>query len=171
VGIAAADTAMILHTSGTTGNPKPVYYRHDRLAMRAAVNARLQQFDPDAVFATASPFHYIAGIGNLAVAIAAGTAVVLMPRFSVDNWRALADLGVTHALAVPTMIELLLRDGALALPSLLILQYCAAPIHPETLRLAMAALPDVGFWGSMSNRRQSDDRLDAAGPPGRGERQ
>jgi acyl-CoA synthetase (AMP-forming)/AMP-acid ligase II len=142
---AAGDMAMILHTSGTTGNPKPVYYRHDRLARRVAVNAPLQQFGPDAVFATASPFHHIAGIGNLAVAIAAGTAVVLMPRFSVDNWRALADVGVTHVLAVPTMIELLLREGALALPSLRFLQYGAAPIHPETLRLAMAALPDVDF--------------------------
>jgi acyl-CoA synthetase (AMP-forming)/AMP-acid ligase II len=140
-----ADPAMVLHTSGTTGNPKPVYYRNDRLATRVAVNARLQQFDSDAIFATASPFHHIAGIGNIAVAVGAGTSVVSMPRFSVEDWRALAGFGVTHALAVPTMIELLLRERALALPSLRLLQYGAAPIHPETLRRAMAALPGVDF--------------------------
>jgi acyl-CoA synthetase (AMP-forming)/AMP-acid ligase II len=136
---------MILHTSGTTGSPKAVYYRHARLVRRVDVNARLQQFERGSVFATASPFHHIAGIGNIAVALGAGASVVSMPKFSVDNWRALADVGVTHALAVPTMVELLLREQALALPSLHVLQYGAAPIHPDTLRRAMAALPGVDF--------------------------
>lgn len=141
----STDAAMILHTSGTTGSPKPVSYRHGPLARRVQVNARLQQFDHGAVFATASPFHHIAGIGNIAVALGAGACVVTMPRFSVETWRALADVGVTHALAVPTMVEMLLREDALALPSLRVLQYGAAPIHPDTLRRAMAALPGIDF--------------------------
>jgi acyl-CoA synthetase (AMP-forming)/AMP-acid ligase II len=140
-----SDTAMILHTSGTTGVPKPVHYRHDRLATRVAVNAQLQQLGPGAVFATASPFHHIAGIGNIAVALSAGATARSMPQFSVESWRALAEARVTHVLAVPTMLELLLRENALALPGLRVLQYGAAPIHPDTLSKAMAALPGVDF--------------------------
>jgi acyl-CoA synthetase (AMP-forming)/AMP-acid ligase II len=140
-----ADPAVILHTSGTTGAPKAVYYRHDRLARRVIVNAALQQFDHTSVFATASPFHHIAGIGNILVALGAGATVVAFPKFSVEAWRSLAGYRVTHALAVPTMVEMLLREDALAVPTLRVLQYGAAPIHPDTLRRAMAALPGVDF--------------------------
>ena len=66
------DTAVVLHTSGTTGHPKAVRYRHDRLARRCRLNATLQQLGPGSVFATASPFHHIAGLGNIMVALAAG---------------------------------------------------------------------------------------------------
>jgi acyl-CoA synthetase (AMP-forming)/AMP-acid ligase II len=140
-----SDPAVILHTSGTTGAPKPVYYRHGRLARRVVVNAGLQQFRAGSVFATGSPFHHIAGLGNILVALGAGATVVSLPKFSVDAWRSLADYGVTHALAVPTMIEMLLREDALTVPTLQLLQYGAAPIHPETLRRAMEALPGVDF--------------------------
>src|SRR6266536_2935812 len=56
-----SDPAVILHTSGTTGAPKAVYYRHDRLGRRVIVTAALQQFDHSSVFATAAPLHHIAG--------------------------------------------------------------------------------------------------------------
>jgi acyl-CoA synthetase (AMP-forming)/AMP-acid ligase II len=140
-----SDPAVILHTSGTTGAPKAVRYRHDRLARRVIVNAGLQQFERGSVFATASPFHHIAGLGNILVALGAGGTVVAFPKFSVEGWRALTDYGVTHALAVPTMIEMLLREDALPLATLRVLQYGASPIHPETLRRAMEALPGVDF--------------------------
>ena len=139
------DTAVVLHTSGTTGQPKAVCYRHDRLARRCRVNATLQQLGPGSVFATASPFHHIAGLGNIMVALAAGATSVAVPRFTVAAWRELEPLGVTHALAVPTMVEMLLRQGALPLRTLRVMQYGASPIHPDTLRTAMAQLPGAGF--------------------------
>jgi acyl-CoA synthetase (AMP-forming)/AMP-acid ligase II len=43
------------------------------------------------------------------------------------------------------MVEMLLREGALALSTLRVMQYGASPIHPETLRSAMAQLPGVDF--------------------------
>ena len=139
------DTAVVLHTSGTTGHPQAVHYRHDRLARRCRLNAMLQQLRPGSVFATASPFHHIAGLGNIMVALAAGATTVAVPRFTVEAWRELESLGVTHALAVPTMVEMLLRQGALPLRTLQIMQYGASPIHPDTLRMAMAELPGAGF--------------------------
>ena len=139
------DPAVVLHTSGTTGHPKAVSCRHDRLARRSRLNASLQQLRPGCVFATASPFHHIAGLGNIMVALAAGATTVTVPRFTVAAWRGLEELGVTHALAVPTMVEMLLRQGALPLRTLRIMQYGASPIHPDTLRTAMAQLPGVDF--------------------------
>ena len=77
-------TAFVLHTSGTTGVPKAVPYRQDRLAQRTRVNAALCSLGPGGVYATASPFHHIAGFGNHAVALAAGAALAPLPRFTVD---------------------------------------------------------------------------------------
>ncbi len=165
------DTAVVLHTSGTTGHPKAVCYRHDRLARRGRLNARLQQLRPGSVFATASPFHHIAGLGNIMVALAAGATTVAVPRFTVAAWRELEPLGVTHALAVPTMVEMLLRQGALPLRTLRVMQYGASPIHPDTLRTAMAQLPGAGFLTLYGQTEGSpitwlspeDHRLAAAG--------
>ena len=165
------DTAVVLHTSGTTGRPKAVRYRHDRLARRCRLNAALQQLRPGSVFATASPFHHIAGLGNIMVALAAGATTVAVPRFTVAAWRGLEPLRVTHALAVPTMVEMLLREGALPLHTLRVMQYGASPIHPDTLHAAMGQLPGAGFLtlygqteGSpISWLAPADHRLAAAG--------
>lgn len=139
------DTAFVLHTSGTTGQPKAVAYRQDRLAIRTAVNARLCALHLGAVYATASPFHHIAGLGNYAVALAGGVTLAPLPRFTVESWKALSDRHVTHALTVPTVLEMLLEAGALGLPHLEVLQYGASPIHPDTLRRALEAVPDVAL--------------------------
>jgi acyl-CoA synthetase (AMP-forming)/AMP-acid ligase II len=140
-----ASTAAILHTSGTTGMPKPVVIRQDRLALRVRANAALMQLGPGDTYASASPFQHIAGLGMFAVALGAGAAVACFPRFSVDGWLRLAGLGVTHALLVPTMIETLLDEGALEMDTLRLLQYGAAPIHPDTLRRMMQTLPGTRF--------------------------
>jgi acyl-CoA synthetase (AMP-forming)/AMP-acid ligase II len=137
------EPAFVLHTSGTTGSPKGVAYRQGVLARRTAVNAALCNLEPGCVYATASPFHHISGFGNYAVALAAGAAVVPLARFTVEAWRSLADLGVTNALAVPTVLEILLEAGALPLPDLRTLQYGGAPIHPETLQRVLAVAPDL----------------------------
>lgn len=134
---------FFLHTSGTTGTPKAVPYAQGRLAHRVRVNAALCALGPGAVYATASPFHHIAGFGNYAVALAAGAALVPLARFTVDTWTGLVDVGVTNALTVPTVLEILLDADALAIPTLRVLQYGASPIHPDTLRRTLAVVPDV----------------------------
>jgi acyl-CoA synthetase (AMP-forming)/AMP-acid ligase II len=139
------DLATILHTSGTTGLPKPIRMRQRMLAQRAIVNSALLRLDPSSVYASASPFHHIAGWGNVAVALGAGATIVSFPRFTVEGWRALGEVSVTHGLLVPTMIDMLLDQEALRLDTLRVLQYGAAPIHPDTLRRAMGVLPGVAF--------------------------
>ena len=138
-------TAFILHTSGTSGVPKAAWARQDRMAARARVNTGLVELGPATVYTTASPFHHIAGLGMLAVALASGSAVACFPEFSMPAWQGLGALGVTHALVVPTMVEMLLEAGALDIGTLQLLMYGGAPMHPETLRRSLAALPKVRF--------------------------
>ncbi len=165
------ETAVVLHTSGTTGHPKAVPYRHDQLVRRCRLNATLQRLGPGSVFATASPFHHVAGLGNIMVALTAGATTVCVPRFTVQAWRELEPLGVTHALAVPTMVEMLLRQGVFPLRTLRVMQYGASPIHPDTLRTAIGQLPSAGFLTLYGQTEGSpitwlspeDHRLAAAG--------
>jgi acyl-CoA synthetase (AMP-forming)/AMP-acid ligase II len=162
---------VILHTSGTTGSPRPVPYRQDRFALRVGVHAPLCELTTGRRFASASPFHHIAGFGNHAVALASGASVIPFPRFTTDAWRGLAAVGATHVLVVPTVLEMLLEEDALDLPTLQTLQYGAAPIHPETLARTMAALPDVRLVNLFGQTEGSpitcltanDHRLAAAG--------
>ena len=74
-----------------------------------------------------------------------GVAIIPQDWFSVDNWRRAGRLGVTCAMLVPTMIDMLLAEGALgdAVPA--VLQYGAMPIHLDTMRAAMRALPRTRF--------------------------
>lgn len=135
--------SFVLHTSGTTGVPKAVPYRQGRLAERTRLNTGLCGLGPGCVYASASPVHHIAGFGNHAVALAAGATLAPVPRFTVEAWTALADLHVTHALTVPTMLEILLDAGVLPLPELRTLQYGGSPIHPIALQRLLATVPGV----------------------------
>lgn len=169
-----ARPAAILHTSGTTGTPKAVAYRQDRLAARTRVNAQLVMLGPGSTYASASPFHHIAGIGMLFVAVASGATLLSMPRFDVETWDRLAVGGATHVLIVPTMMEILLDAGHFSLPGLRVLQYGASSIHPDTLARAMTAMPDVKFvnifgqteGSPISCLTPSDHVLAASGRPG-----
>ncbi|SNQ47174.1 Acyl-CoA synthetase, long-chain fatty acid:CoA ligase (fragment) [Frankia canadensis] len=98
---------------------------------------------PGDVFVSVAGFHHIAGAGNLAVALGAGSAIVAFGWFTVSAWRELDGLGITHALMIPPMIEMLLAADALPLPGLRTLTYGGSPIRPQTLARTVDVLPDV----------------------------
>ncbi len=137
------EPAAILHTSGTSGQPKPVPYPQGRLALRTGVNAGLLGLGPGSIYATASPFHHIAGLGMLFVALGSGAALCPLPRFTADSWAEVIGRGTTHALLVPSMVEQLLDQDRLVRGELRCLQYGASRIDPGTLRRLLAALPGL----------------------------
>jgi acyl-CoA synthetase (AMP-forming)/AMP-acid ligase II len=138
------DIAFLLHTSGTTGQPKPVPWRQGALAARIAVMSELE-LGPGSVYGSSSPFHHVAGLGNFAYAMSTGAAVASMPPFSVEAWRGVRERGITHALLVPTMIEILLAAGELRRGDVQVIHYGSAPIHPETLETVVRTMPDIGL--------------------------
>jgi acyl-CoA synthetase (AMP-forming)/AMP-acid ligase II len=135
--------AAYLHTGGTTGAPKQVPLTQRVLSHRSAVLVGLTGMDsPDAVYATGSPIHHIGGLGNTLAALSVGAAVVATASFSAGWWRGLKAHGVTHALLVPSMIEMLTEEALDAVP-LRTLIYGASPIRPQTLARVLGLLPGV----------------------------
>ena len=104
----------MVHTSGTTGHPKPVRLRQRPLAARVDVYREVLGVGPGDRYCSASPFHHTAGVAMDVTMLGMGVAIVPQDWFSVENWRRAGRLGVTCALLVPTMIDLLLAAGALA---------------------------------------------------------
>jgi acyl-CoA synthetase (AMP-forming)/AMP-acid ligase II len=81
----------------------------------------------------------------LFVALGMGAAVLPQAWFSIEGWRQAGRLGGTCALLVPTMIDMLLTEGALGDAQPRVLQYGAAPIDPHTLAAALKVLPNTEF--------------------------
>jgi acyl-CoA synthetase (AMP-forming)/AMP-acid ligase II len=135
--------AALLHTSGTSGRPKPVPYPQGTLVDRTRVHGGLLGLGPGALYAFASPFHHIAGLGAMFVAFGSGAAVCPLKRFTVDSWADVIALGVTHAQLVPSMVEALLDRNMLVRGDLRVLQYGASRIDPGTLRRFLETVPGV----------------------------
>lgn len=139
------DTALIVHTSGTTGRAKPVHLRHAPLVARVDVYQEVMGIGRGDRYCSASAFYHTAGSAMIFTVLPMGVAIIPMDWFSVEGWRLSGRLGATCSLLVPTMIDILLETGALADASPKVLQYGASPIHPDTLRAAMEALPKTRF--------------------------
>jgi long-chain acyl-CoA synthetase len=79
----ASDTAVILYTSGTTGQPKGAELTHANLATNVEVSAgELFRLGPDDVIFGGLPlFHAFGQTCGLNAAIAAGACLTLVPRF------------------------------------------------------------------------------------------
>jgi acyl-CoA synthetase (AMP-forming)/AMP-acid ligase II len=136
----ADDTVVIVHTSGTTGHPKPIRLAQQPLAARVGVYQEVMGIGPGDRFCSASPFYHTAGVAMDVTVLPMGVAIIPQDWFSIHNWRRAGRLGATLTLLVPTMIEMLLEAGALTDARPRVLQYGAMPIHPETLRATLAAL-------------------------------
>jgi long-chain acyl-CoA synthetase len=79
---AAADTALISYTSGTSGRPKGALNTHGNISFNAHRQVRVQDLGPDAVvFALAPLFHITGIVCQLSAGLAGGHTVALAYRF------------------------------------------------------------------------------------------
>jgi long-chain acyl-CoA synthetase len=105
------DTAVILYTSGTTGNPKGAELSHDNLGSNVRTDlATLMPLGPgDVVFGGLPLFHSFGQTCGLNAAIAGGACLTLLPKFDGEEaLRIVAEDQVTVFLGVPTMYMALL---------------------------------------------------------------
>ena len=105
------DTAVILYTSGTTGQPKGAELTHSNMVHNALLANRLFGLHPHDVHLAVLPlFHSFGQTVQLNAGFATGATVVLMPRF--DPGAALELMQaerVTFFAGVPTMYHALLN--------------------------------------------------------------
>jgi long-chain acyl-CoA synthetase len=107
---AETDTAVILYTSGTTGQPKGAELTHSNMVQNALLAPRLFGTHPHDVQLIALPlFHSFGQSVQLNSGLASGATLVLMARFSAEQALAqMAGEGVTFFAGVPTMYHALL---------------------------------------------------------------
>ena len=110
-----SDTAVILYTSGTTGQPKGAELTHDNLLRNVEVTSTtLMGLRPQDVILGALPlFHSFGQVVGMGCAVASGACLTLLPRF--DPARALEIIKrdqVTVLPGVPTMYAAILHSAA-----------------------------------------------------------
>jgi len=108
------DTAVILYTSGTTGQPKGAELTHDNLARNVEAACELFGLDETAVILGALPlFHSFGQTCGLNACIRTGGTLTLIPRF--DPAKALEIIArdeVSVFEGVPTMYNAMLHDDS-----------------------------------------------------------
>jgi acyl-CoA synthetase (AMP-forming)/AMP-acid ligase II len=143
------DPAVLLFTSGTTGEPKAAVLRHRHLTSYVLETVEfLGAGEEEATLVSVPPYH-IAGMAAVLSSVWAGRRLVYLPQFSPEAWVDLATAqAVTHAMVVPTMLGRILdvlEARHESLPSLRHLSYGGGRMPVALVERALTQLPNVGL--------------------------
>jgi acyl-CoA synthetase (AMP-forming)/AMP-acid ligase II len=135
---AADDIALLLHTSGSTGQPKRVPLSHFNLAVSAANVANTYALTPEDVSLCVMPLFHVHGLiaSTMATLVSGGTVVVPANFNALSFWRTVREHRVTWYSGVPTMHQLVLSraqhkpdDAA----TLRFVRSCSAPLSLDLI--------------------------------------
>ena len=145
----ADDIAVLLFTSGTTGEPKAAVLRHRHLTSYVISTVEFMGSAEDEAALVSVPPYHIAAVSAVLTSTYGGRRVVHLEAFTPEGWVALARRErVTHAMVVPTMLgrvlDVLEADG-LGLPTLRHLSYGGGRMPVATIERALRVLPSVDF--------------------------
>ncbi|HVT78738.1 MAG TPA: class I adenylate-forming enzyme family protein, partial [Acidimicrobiales bacterium] len=140
-------TAVLLFTSGTTGDPKAAVLRHRNLAAYLVTSLEFGAAGEDEATIVSVPPYHIASVSSVLSTTYVGRRVVQLEHFEPQLWvDAVRRENVTHAMVVPTMLNRILdvveADGA-GLPSLRSLAYGGGPMPMPVVERAITLLPGV----------------------------
>ncbi|MFC4295817.1 class I adenylate-forming enzyme family protein [Novosphingobium tardum] len=143
------DIAVLLFTSGTTGEPKAAVLRHANLTSYVMSTVDLLGCDEDEAALVSVPAYHIAGISAILTSVYGARRIVYIPAFTAEDWVAVAAReGVTHAMVVPTMLDRILDEldsRGEKLPALRALSYGGGRMPEPVIARAMRVLPNVDF--------------------------
>ena len=145
----AEDIAVLLYTSGTTGEPKAAVLRHKNLVGYILGSVEFMGAGEDEATLISVPPYHIAGLAAILSSVYAGRRIVQLPNFDADAWiDAVATEGVTHAMVVPTMLARIVEQMAarsIELPSLQALSYGGGRMPLPVIEQALELLPQTRF--------------------------
>ncbi len=105
--------ATACYTSGTTGNPKGVYYSHRALVLHSFTELYALKLSPEDVYMQLVPMFHANGWGLFYPATISGCKLVFPGRYGVDNLKPVVDLmkseGVTVTAGAPAIFLPLLK--------------------------------------------------------------
>lgn len=173
VEVGADDLAIIMHTSGTTAQPKGCMMRHSDLRFNVAAAINAHQFAPGDVHLLVNPmFHCTALYSSLPTAAYQKTPVVITADAGAENLMALVETErITTFLSVPTVFQRITECPELDrfdASSLRLLAYAGSMMPVNTIRKLRTAFPEVelhNFFGlsetiSMTHVLTGEDALE-----------
>jgi len=143
------DIAVLLFTSGTTGDPKAAILRHANLTSYVISTVEfLGAEDDEAALVSVPPYH-IAGISAVLTGVYGGRRIVHLEAFTPEAWvETAAAEGITHAMVVPTMLgrilDVLAARGE-TLPAMRAISYGGGRMPLPVIERALEMLPHVDF--------------------------
>ncbi|WP_085790661.1 class I adenylate-forming enzyme family protein [Roseivivax jejudonensis] len=170
----AEDVAVLLYTTGTTGDPKGVMLTHANLGFAARASAELRAMTPADRIYGALPITHVFGLASMLMAGAhAGTAIELAARFRPAALHDALRAGITVLPAVPQMHALLMAHAAehgharLEDAALRYVSSGAAPLDPAWKRKAEAfyGLPLQNGYGMTESTAGSSGTRNPIGSP------
>ncbi len=149
------DLAILMHTSGTTDEPKGAMMRHMDLLFNVAAAVNAHDFVPEDVHLLVNPmFHCTALYSQLPVAAYQKAPLVLAPSTAPDKvLAAMARERVTTCLTVPALLQRMLAVRDLErydLAALRLVAFAGSPMPPAAVRDLRARFPNVAlhnFYG------------------------
>lgn len=142
--------AVLLFTSGTTGEPKAAVLRHKHLVSYILGSVEFMgAAEADANLVSVPPYH-IAGMASIASSVYAGRRIVQLANFSAEGWVDTArSEAVTNAMVVPTMlvriIDHLEAEADAGLPGVRAISYGGGKMPLPVIEKAMEILAHVDF--------------------------
>ena len=147
----ADDVATIMHTSGTTAEPKPVQLSYGNWLANALGSAVALGLDPGERWLCPMPLTHVGGLSIPIRSAVYATTAVLHPRFETEAvLRELSDpeRRITLVSLVPTMLARLLDAGLREPPTLRWALLGGGPIPPTLLQRARGAgVPTASTYG------------------------
>ena len=146
------ETAVLLFTSGTTGQPKAAVLRHRHLVSYILGSVEFMGAGEDEAALVSVPPYHVAGIAAILSNVYAGRRVVQLPTFEPGAWVGLVrSESVTSAMVVPTMLTRIVDylaaeepDGP-GLPTLRSLSYGGGKMPQPTIERALELFPTTRF--------------------------
>jgi O-succinylbenzoic acid--CoA ligase len=143
--------AIVVHTSGSSGAPKPVELTYGNWLWSTLGSCAALGLDPDERWLCALPLSHVGGLSIVLRAAITATTAIVHERFETD--RVLYEIGRSEGAAtmvslVPTTLQRLLDAGLRTPPSLRWALLGGAPMSPALLgRAAAHGVPVAPTYG------------------------